>query len=531
MRHAPRPTRSAAALAVTAGIAIALAGCAGGTTASTPSSSATPVTGGTLRVALPALPQTIDPYADSLQADWIIANNACETLFGVTDGLEVEPVLAASDHYDGATTEVITLRSGVTFQDGEPLQAQDVVASLTRYEKTPGNGSILAGLIASAVATDAHTVTLTLKSPSPLVPTLLTTMFVMPASIQANQPATTPVAKLVCTGPYEVTADVPGQQITLTRYAGYTSPGGASDGATGTKHAYADSIVFTPIPASSTRLQAVETGQQDVTTGTADDAATVEGNASVAVTPLPKSSTPAVVFNKVSGVMANVKLRQAFQAALDMTQIMAAGFGDPKNFAVDGSIFPAVSTQWHSEAGTKGVYDVHDAAKVTSLLKEAGYTGQPITWLTTKDVPAFYAPSVPAQQELKKLGFDIDLQVVDAATLTGERTDPTKYDLFSSGIPTYADPLLLPYLQDTFPGGWKDPAKTALLASLASSSDPKARKASWDELQELVYQDVPFITFGAISNGVVVMSTTAHADDPAYSAGGGLFYNVWTSKK
>ncbi|MDR6972871.1 ABC transporter substrate-binding protein [Leifsonia shinshuensis] len=482
-------------------------------------------------MAVSALPAVIDPYATSLQANWIVARNVCEPLFDVDTSFGVKPVLAESSDYDGKQTYVIKLRSGVKFQDGQPLTAQDVIASLTRYEQTPGNGSILKSLLASVEATSTDTVTLKLTAPSLLVPTLLTTAYIMPASVVGGRAATEALPTLDCTGPYQVSSNVAGQQITLKKWSGYTSRTDASSGATGAKHAYLDSIVFKPIPTDSTRMQAVQTGLVDWAAGTLDDYNTAKANPAVTASLMAKQSSPTVVFNKVSGVMANEKMRQAFQAALNMTDIMAAGFGDPANFDVDGSIFTKDNKTWHTEAGTKGMYNAHDAATVKKLLKEAGYQGQPITWYTTQDDPTWYGPAVPAQQQLKKLGFNIDLQVVDQATIIARRTDPTKYDIFSSAIPTYADPLLLPYLQSTFPGGWKSTERDALLATLSNSPKAADREVAWGKLQTLIYTDVPFLKFGTVSGGTIAVAKNVHTLDGLANASNQLYFNYWKSSK
>ncbi|MBS1906177.1 MAG: hypothetical protein JST33_06330 [Actinobacteria bacterium] len=513
--------------------AIVLSACSGGSGQASPATaaSAKPVAGGTLTVAVSALPAIIDPYATTLQANWIIARNVCEPLFDVDTAFKVKPVLAESSTYDSKQTYVIKLRSGVTFQDGQPMTSKDVVASLTRYEETPGNGSILKGLVASIDANDDKTVTLHLNSSSLLIPTLLTTAYIMPASVVAGRPATQALDKLDCTGPYTLDSNVAGQQITLKKWSGYSSPEGPSSAGTGTKHAYLDEIVFKPMPTSSTRMQAVTTGLVDVAAGTLDDYATVASNASVTAGLLAKQSSPTIVFNKISGVMANVKMRQAFLAALNMSDIMSAGFGDPANFDVDGSIFTKDNTTWHTEAGTKGHYNAPSGDTVKKLLKEAGYHDEKITWYTTQDDPTWYGPAVPAQQQLKKLGFNIDLQVVDQATIIAKRTDPTKYDIFSSAIPTYADPLLLPYLQDTFPGGWTSTDKNDLLRTLSTSASESERKATWDKLQTLIYTEVPFLKFGTVSGGTIVFAKDTHSTDSVAHSGNQLYFNYWKSGK
>ncbi|MFT4234468.1 MAG: ABC transporter substrate-binding protein [Microbacterium sp.] len=532
MRQHTRRTLNRPRRVITAGViasvAVALSACSGGGTTSTGATSdAEPQAGGTLTVAMAATPAIIDPFATSLQADWIIARQVCEPLFDVSSTYEVGPVLADSISDDGEGTYTIALRSGVTFQNDEPFTADDVVASLERYELTPGNGSILAGMATSITAVDDLTVQIELNTPSSLLPTLLTTAYMMPASLVKDKPITEPIEDLVCTGPYKLTSYAADGDIVLDRWDGYQSRSEASDGALGQKMAYADEIVFTPIPDASTRLQATESGQVDIGGAVSYDeydSITSSGTAQAVLTSA--SLAPTVIFNKAEGVMSDVKMREAFMAALNMDDIMLAAFGNPDFYTVDGSIIPAVNSVWSTDAGTES-FNQQDLDKVKTLLDEAGYDGEPIVWLTTKDDSTWYGPSVPAQQELKEAGINIDLQVMDQASIISLRTDPSKFDIFSSAIPTYADPMLLPYLQETFPGTWVSDERDALLTTLSTESDPDARKAAWEDMQTLIYQDLPFLKFGT-TKVLAVVSNRTHIDNPDDIATN--LYNIWVDQ-
>lgn len=523
-RPTARGTVAIRAAALATGVTLLVSGCAGQADGGGAGPSVEPTRGGTLTVALSAIPPTIDPYATSLQAAWTTARNVCEPLFDVSTAFEVKPVLVDTYNYDGKLTYTLKLRSGVSFQNGQPFTADDVVASLNRYLLTPGNGSILKGLTTGITSSGTDQVTISLKQPSAAIPTLLTTAYMMPASIVKDRPITSPVNDLVCTGPYKLTKYTADQNIELERWDGYKSPSGPSDGGTGEKKAYADKIVFTPLPEASTRLQAVQTGQVDIAGSLPLDvyeSVSSSGTAKALLTSPLSGST--VVFNKISGVMADTRMRQAFLAALNMTDIMGAGFGNPDFYSVDGSIIPEANKTWASTAGTEN-YNKPDLEKVKQLLKDAGYTGQPITWVTTKDDNTWYAPVLPAQQQLKAAGLNVDVQVVDQATLISRRTDPSKYDLFSSGIPTYADPVLLPYLQESFPGGWKNAQRDALLTKLSTEPDPAARKAAWDDLQKLVWTEVPFLKFGT-TKVLFAVSSRTQTQRPDELAG--YYYNTW----
>jgi peptide/nickel transport system substrate-binding protein len=488
--------------------------------------SETPVTGGNFRVALPALPATLDPYATSLQADWIIARNVCEPLFDVTPGFVVKPMLAESFKYTDASTAVIKLRTGIKFQNGETFAAKDVVSSLKRFILTPGNGTALGAVVSAITAVDATTVKLALKQTSPLIQTYLTAAYIMPASIQDGQSATKAVDKIICTGPFQLTSFVPGQKIVLSKFKGYKARTEAADGTTGRKVAWVDTVTVVPMAAESTRLQALATNAVDLATTGLDNGPILFNSGNVRAVAMDQASSPFVIFNKKAGIMSNVKMRQAFLAALDFNDILASGFGDKKYFSVSGSIFPK-GNAWNSTGGTKA-WNVKNAAKAKALMAEAGYKGEPIIWYTTKEDPTWYGPALPAVQQLKAVGINIDLKVVDRATIIAVRSDASKYDMFSSAIPIYPDPVVLPYLLDTFAGWWISPAKTKLMADLASGDTYKARKATWDKLQALAYEEVPFVKFGDVSGGVVAVNKKFFM--PAAQFNFSYWFNVYKTK-
>lgn len=487
----------------------------------------TPVLGGNFRVALPALPATLDPYATSLQADWIIARNVCEPLFDVTPGFAVKPVLAQSYKYSDASTAIITLRKGVKFQNGEEFTSKDVVSSLQRFVKTPGNGTALGNVVSTISAVDDYTVKLALKQTSPLIQTYLTAAFMMPASIQDGQSPTKAVSKIICTGPFQLEEFVPGQRIILRKFVGFKPRTEASNGATGRKYAYVDKVTVVPMAAESTRIQALQTNAVDLATTGLDNGPALFNSSNVRAIAMDQASSPFVIFNKKAGIMSNVKMRQAFLTALNFKDILASGFGDSKYYSVSGSIFPK-GNAWYSTGGTSN-WNVHNAAKAKQLMTEAGYKGEPIIWYTTKEDPTWYGPALPAVQQLKAVGINIDLRVVDRATIIATRSDASKYDMFSSAIPIYPDPVVLPYLLDTFAGWWISADKTKLMNELASGDTYAARKATWDKLQTLAYNEVPFVKFGDVSGGVVAVNKTFFM--PAAQFNFGLWFNVYKTKK
>jgi ABC-type transport system substrate-binding protein len=96
-------------------------------------------------------PVSLDPARHGDLGSAAYVAQLYETLTAVDPSLTVRPALAASwSVEDGGRRVVFTLRDGLTFSDGSPLTADDVVHSWRRLF-TPGDPSPLASLIADVV--------------------------------------------------------------------------------------------------------------------------------------------------------------------------------------------------------------------------------------------------------------------------------------------------------------------------------------------------------------------------------------------
>jgi peptide/nickel transport system substrate-binding protein len=198
--------------------------------------------------------------------------------------------------------------------------------------------------------------------------------------------------------------------------------------------------------------------------------------------------------NHKSTLMSQKKIRQAFQAALDMEPILVAGFGSRDFYRLDpGLFFP--EQPWHSMVGAK-LYDQKDKDKARRLLKEAGYAGQPIRWVTTREYEFMYKNALVAKQQLEEVGLMVDLQVVDWATLNNRTEKPELWEVFSTGFVFSADPANHVALRCTFNGWWCNEEKERLLTELQGENDLKKRKAIIDRIQTVFYEDVGSVKLG-----------------------------------
>jgi len=168
--------------------------------------------GGTLRVALSAEPDKLDPTLARTLVGRTVFNAICEKLYDVDAKLAVVPQLAAAlpEFAADGKTVTIKIRSGVKFADGTALDAAAVKTSLDRHMTLSGSArkSELSS-VASVDVVDPATVSIKLKTPFvPLTAVLAdrSGMIMSPAALKTagDNFGTNPV----CTGPFKFSSRV-----------------------------------------------------------------------------------------------------------------------------------------------------------------------------------------------------------------------------------------------------------------------------------------------------------------------------------
>jgi peptide/nickel transport system substrate-binding protein len=459
-----------------------------------------PKPGGVLKAAMIGEPPTLDLHTTTAVIVQHITWHIYETLYTYDRNYNPIPLLVESHTVtDKGRTYTFKLRHGVKFHNGKEMTSADVVASLNRWGRLATPGKQFWKNVEGLEAKDPYTVAMYLKDTSGALLMGLARpnngAVIYPKEI-VDAAGDNPVKEFIGTGPYRFVEHKPDRHVKVVRFKEYAARTDAPDGFGGKRTAYLDEILFIPVPDVAVRQAGIETGEyhysQQLQQDAYDRLKTIQGVAPVIIKP---SNWSTAVLNHKQGLMTDKRIRQAFQATLDLEPIMAAGFGNKAFYRLDPGLSFPEQPQWHSKAGGE-LYNQKNAAKAKKLLQQAGYAGQPVRWITTKEYQWMYKNALVATQQLEAVGFKVDLQVVDWATLVQRRNKPEVWDVFSTGITFNPEPAFSTATACNWPGWWCLEDKEQWMEAMSRETDAKKRKAMWDKVQTLFYEDVGRVKFG-----------------------------------
>jgi peptide/nickel transport system substrate-binding protein len=495
-----------------------------------PGETQTPRKGGVLRVGMIGEPPTLDGHATTAVITREIGINVFEGLYALDARYQPAPLLAEGhDVLDGGRRYAIRLRKNARFHNGKALTSADVVASLTRWGATASTGKAIFKTVEAVEAKGPNAIEIRLKEPSASLLTVLAQVdsaaVIYPKEvIDATGPGQ--LKEFVGTGPFRFVEHKPDRHVKLARFDDYAVRSEPASGLAGRRTAYVDEILFMPVPDYATRQAGMLTGEYDyiqqVKPDQVDRLKSAPGVEPVVVKPYGWAT---IVFNTRQGLMTDLKLRQAAQAALDVEPMMLAGLGHKDFYRIDPGLF-FQELPWHSKAGA-ALYNQRDKDKARRLLKEAGYAGQPMRWIVTTEYEHHYKPAVVAKSQLEEVGFKVDLQVSDWATVVQRRNKPELWDAFSTAFVFVPEPATSAQVLCDWPGWWCNPEKDQLLQAMGRELDFKKRFAMWEQVQTIFYAEAPRIKIGDYFRLDARRKHVAGYEPGPYMH----FWNVWLDRR
>jgi peptide/nickel transport system substrate-binding protein len=367
-------------------VSAALAGCGGGSATTTAKGGGT----FTIGMSLDATSWDLAKAGNGNEAEYY--QPVFDTLVRLTPAGEPTPNLAAKWSYDDKqTTLTLTLRDGVKFTDGKALDAEAVKTSLLHNKASKQAAGTELAAITDVTAVDATTVKVTLSEPDPSLLAAFGQVPGMIASPAALDAASGPVGS----GPYvlDKSGTTAGRQYTYTRNKDYWNA----------KAFPYDKIVILMITDPAARFNALQSGQLDWTTISADRMAAAKA-AGLTIATSPGATEGLYIWDrggKLVPALANVKVRQALNYAFDRGAIVKTVKKDLGTSTVQ--LFNEGSAGY--DKSLDGQYS-YDPAKAKQLLAEAGYpNGFAVT------IPDLSANFPQEQAALNQALADIGLKV------------------------------------------------------------------------------------------------------------------------
>jgi len=389
---------------------------------------------------------------------------------------ELEPQLATEwSTDDGGKTYIFKLRDGVKFHNGETLKASDVVFTFNRMEGTTScNGLFLK--VEKVEAVDDLTVKMTLVDPNLDWPYMMT----LPTSCILNEKAVTddPTdGPGVGTGPWKIDSYEFGN---YTKLVAFDSWRGAPN---------AKTFTFRYIPEDSARLIALQNGEVDICAEPANiELGTIEDDPKLDLVQYGGGSLTYMAFNTQKDPATNEDLRKAVAYGIDLDTIIAV--------AAEGHGRKATSFWGWSEYGyvDMGGYE-RDVEKAKEYLAKAYPNGG-----ATLDISVSGAERKTIaelmQSQLKEIGLTVNIVELDSAGISTTTTNGEHQScIYGMGFNIFGDDArrILQPGSAVNKAHYDSDKVMELLDKAVCETDETQRKAYYQEIQEDVYEHVPYI--------------------------------------
>ena len=409
------------------------------------------------------------------------------------------PGLAVEWKMVSPTAMELKLREGVTFHNGEKMNADDVVFSLNRMFQAdfPPYQVRQRDRLANfekAEKVDDLIVRVHTKREEPLFETLLNLQQVMILPEDYTKSLAGDPDKLehddfeafslkpVGTGPYRIAEFVPGQTLVWERFEDFWG-----------EKAPLEKVIVKHMPETASRLTALKTGEADLVTNVApDQLALIEADPNLKAAGSATSLFHVMIMNANHPVLKDPRIRQAMSLAIDRDTLNEA-LWQGKAIVPDSHTMEAFGPLYMPELKTFE----YDPEKAKALLKEAGYNGAEIVYTS---FPTYYTNGLLAAQAIVEMWREVGINGKVAVNEKWTGGDPEMMARNWSNPMYFADPfgsfgvMWAPGGPSESEGRFNTDADYAeAWERFRFSKDVEARKAAYAELMERIEADPPFL--------------------------------------
>jgi peptide/nickel transport system substrate-binding protein len=444
----------------------------------------------TLRITWRDAIPDVDPYYNSQRTGMVVAFQAFDCLvYRDPITMDIKPALATSWKQVDATTIDFTLRQGVTFQNGDPFTADDVVYTINTiiHDKRVAIPAYYTSLAGAEKIDDFH-VRLKLTGTSPAVMEYLAMVTpIWPKAYREKIGADAYAHAPIGTGPYKITKVDGTTEIDMELYDGYYA--GSPKGRPAIRY-----IKIHEVPDATTEMTELLGGRADWIWGYNADQ--FENFVRMPNLEALRFGTMRVHFMTIDAAgrsgannpLTKLKVRQAIISAIDRVT-MARQLIKGDSHVIDTPCFPS---QFGCDVSAAVKYP-YDPVRAKQLLAEAGYPNGFDTELVSYDPPQLGAA---IQNYLKAIGINLRIQQLQIGAAI-QMAEAGKAPMYSGswGSNSINDAsAFMPYFLG---GGLDDYANDAdvqnLLKQAGASLDPELRRRAYSEAIHLATERVDFV--------------------------------------
>ncbi len=392
--------------------------------------SAEPGTQSVLRVKIMSAVKQVDPIWTT---DYAVRDHGYmvyDTLFSMDDKYNVQPQMV--DTYsisDDKLVYTFTLRDGLKWHDGTPVTSKDCVASIKRWGARDSMGKMLIKVTEKFKVIDDKRFSLILKEPYGLVLESLGKIDSnVPFMMKEEQALTSPddpIKEVIGSGPFKFVKEEfsPGNKAVYVKNKNYIPRKEPASNVAGGKIPRVDRVEFIHFPDASTAVNALSVGEIDYIMDPPTDLLPVlEKVKGIKIEIIDSLGTqPIIRLNHLQPPFDNPKVRQAVLWAVNVESMLRSVVGNrPELFELSPSMYGSKSP-FASDVGSEPLMK-QDFNMAKRLLTEGGYNNEPIVILQATDDFTINNQSLVLAQDLRKVGFNVDLQAMDFSTLADRRT-------------------------------------------------------------------------------------------------------------